>query len=81
MMASRPRIGRLSGASALAVGFAAAAFLWQAPIVPPSNNSYTPANDAELGRQAATVIRQQLPLLRDGHVDVYLASLAGRLAQ
>jgi len=80
MMASRPRIGRLSGASALAVGFAAAAFLWQAPAVPPSN-SYTPADDAELGRQAAAVIRQQLPLLRDGHVDVYLASMAGRLAQ
>jgi hypothetical protein len=48
--------------------------------VTPPKNSYTPAQDVELGRQAAAEARQQLPILRDDGVSSYLEDIGRRLA-
>jgi hypothetical protein len=50
----------------------------QTKVVPPKN-SYTPAQDVELGRQAAAEVRQQLPLLRDDGVMSYLDEIGRRI--
>jgi Zn-dependent protease with chaperone function len=50
----------------------------QAVITPPKN-SYTPAQDVELGRQAAGQVEQQLPILHDEEVTSPIASLGRRL--
>ena len=50
----------------------------QTKVVPPKN-SYTPAQDVELGRQAAAEARQQLPILRDDGVTSYLEDIGRRL--
>ena len=39
----------------------------QTRILPP-DNSYTPAQDVEMGRQAAVEARKTLPLMRDDNV-------------
>ena len=43
----------------------------QTNIVPPDNN-YTPAQDVEMGRQAAADARKQLPLMRDDNVTSFV---------
>jgi hypothetical protein len=50
----------------------------QTKITPPKN-SYTPAQDVELGQQAAAEARQQLPILRDDGVTSYLEDIGRRL--
>jgi Zn-dependent protease with chaperone function len=50
----------------------------QTRIVPP-DNSYTPAQDVELGRQAAAEVRKEMPLLRDDLVTSYVEGLGRRL--
>jgi beta-barrel assembly-enhancing protease len=50
----------------------------QTKITPPKN-SYTPAQDVELGRQAAAEARQQLPVMRDDAVASYLEDIGRRL--
>jgi hypothetical protein len=50
----------------------------QTVITPPDNN-YTPAQDVELGRQAAQEMRQQLPILDDDEAQSYVESLGRRL--
>ena len=50
----------------------------QAAITPPVNN-FTPVEDVTLGREAAAVVRAQLPILTDRRVDVYLSELGRRL--
>jgi len=50
----------------------------QTKVVRPKN-SYTPAQDVELGRQAAAEARQQLPILRDDGVTSYLEDIGRRL--
>src|SRR5438093_576402 len=50
----------------------------QTRVVPPKN-SYTPAQDLELGRQAAAQAEQQLPILRDDLVTSYVESIGRRL--
>lgn len=42
-------------------------------------NKYTPAQDVELGRQAAAEVEQQLPILRDSEIDDYIDALGERL--
>ena len=49
----------------------------QTRVVPP-NNSYSPAQDVELGRQAAAQVRQELPLLRDDLVTSYVEGIGRR---
>jgi Zn-dependent protease with chaperone function len=42
-------------------------------------NTYTPAQDVELGRQAADQVRQQLPIMHDDEVTSYVEALGARL--
>ncbi len=50
-------------------------------VIVPSNNRYTPAEDVELGRQAAAEVEQQLPMLRDERVTPLVTSIGQRLVQ
>src|SRR3954469_9615064 len=50
----------------------------QARVVPPSNG-YTPAQDVELGRQAAAEARKKLPVMRDDNVTSYVEGIGQRL--
>jgi Zn-dependent protease with chaperone function len=65
---------RLSAALLLVSALAGA----QTPITPPKN-SYTPAQDVELGREAAAEVRKQLPVLRDDAVESYIEDVGRRL--
>ena len=51
---------------ALSVGILSA----QTRIIPP-DNKYTPAQDVQLGREAAAEAERQLPILRDDTVTSY----------
>ena len=42
-------------------------------------NKFTPQQDVELGLKAAAEIRQQYPMIQDGEISRYLASLGDRL--
>jgi hypothetical protein len=48
-------------------------------VITPSKNNYTPAQDVELGRQAAAEVEQQLPILHDGDVTSFVTSIGRRL--
>src|SRR6266478_4905732 len=50
----------------------------QTRIVAP-DNKYTPAQDVELGLQAAGEARQQLPIMRDDEVTSYVEDIGRRL--
>ena len=50
----------------------------QTPITP-DNNKYTPAQDVQLGQQAAAEARKQLPMLDDERVDSYVEDIGRRL--
>src|SRR5436189_2445581 len=50
----------------------------QTQITPP-DNKYTPAQDVELGLQAAAEARQQLPVMRDDAVTSYVEEIGHRL--
>lgn len=50
----------------------------QTKVTAPSNK-YTPAQDVELGREAAGQARQQLPIMRDDAVTSYVGALGRRL--
>jgi hypothetical protein len=52
----------------------------QTRITPPKNK-YTPAQDVELGQQAAAEARRQLPIMRDEAVSSYMESIGRRLVQ
>src|SRR5499433_2039283 len=69
---------RRSHATAILVLAASAILGAQTRIDPPANN-YTPAQDVELGRQAAAEARQQLPILRDDAVSSYVEGIGRRL--
>lgn len=58
----------------------ASVLLAQTVITPP-NNKYTPAEDVELGRQAAAQVEQQLPILDDEAVAQLMATIGPRLVQ
>jgi hypothetical protein len=45
----------------------------------PDKNKYTPAQDVQLGQEAAAEARKQLPLLNDGRVDEYIDDIGRRL--
>src|SRR5689334_16052555 len=50
----------------------------QTKITPPKNK-YNPSDDVKLGRDAATQVEQQLPLLRDDAVTSYVSDIGQRL--
>jgi hypothetical protein len=66
------------GVAAIAIVLATVLATAQTRITPPPNN-YSPAQDVELGREAAAQARQQLPVLRDDNVSSYLEELGQRL--
>lgn len=43
-------------------------------------NKYTPAQDVEIGREAAQEVRRELPLLADDGIDDYVERIGSRLA-
>jgi Zn-dependent protease with chaperone function len=76
-MKTRPPIlprGLTVAALALATAFVQA----QTKITPPKNN-YTPAQDVELGQQAAREARQQLPIMRDDEISSYIENVGQHL--
>jgi len=77
---SRQRyVRRLLTAAALVMMTVALAVA-QTPITPPKNK-YTPAQDVELGQQAAKEVEQQLPLLRDDGLESLVDRVGRRLVQ
>src|ERR1044071_9857742 len=42
-------------------------------------NRYTPAQDVQLGREAAAQVRKEMPLIRDGATDEWVQSVGRRL--
>jgi predicted Zn-dependent protease len=65
-------------ATFLAVGLSVGVLSAQTRVRAPANK-YTPAQDVQLGRQAAAEARQQLPMLSDPQVNSYVASIGRRL--
>src|SRR5262245_43510362 len=47
--------------------------------VAPPESKYTPAQDVELGLQAASEVRKQMPLMRDDLMSSYVEELGRRL--
>lgn len=52
----------------------------QTRITAPKNN-YTPAQDVELGREAAREVERQLPILRDSDIESFVERIGRRLAR
>lgn len=65
--------------SALIVALTMVSVGTQTRVTAPSNK-YTPAQDVELGQQAAAEARQQLPIMRDDAVTSYVTRLGDRIA-
>ncbi|MGI8786000.1 MAG: M48 family metalloprotease [Acidobacteriota bacterium] len=74
---SRPTQRRLSSLTLLLCLVTTLA-LAQTKIVVPKNK-YSPAQDVELGRQAAAEAEKQLPILRDRDVESYVSDIGRRL--
>src|SRR6266480_2183461 len=66
------------GVASIAIVLATVLATAQTRITPPANN-YSPAQDVELGREAAAQARQQLPILRDDNVSSYVEDVGRRL--
>jgi len=64
---------------ALAVALLSVGLINAQTVITPSKNNYTPAEDVELGRQAAAEVEQQLPMLRDDAVTSFVAAIGRRL--
>jgi len=47
--------------------------------IEPRRNSFTPAQDVQLGRQAASEVRHELPMLNDGPTDAIVERIGRRL--
>ena len=72
--------GRLSKVIAV---FLCATVSWavaQTHVTPPKNK-YTPAQDVELGQQAAKEVEQQLPVLRDDGIESFVDRIGRRLVE
>src|SRR5438132_9425302 len=68
-----------SASVAVALALSSTLVAAQTQITAP-NNSYTPAQDVELGQKAAAEARQQLPVMRDDEVTSYVEDIGRRLA-
>jgi hypothetical protein len=49
--------------------------------ITPDPNKYSPAQDVELGQEAAVEAKKQLPMLNDGRVDDYVEDVGSRLVE
>ena len=80
-MPDQPRSnGRLVHAVAAFLAVTVSLGVAQTRITPPKN-SYTPAQDVEIGQQATKEIEQQLPLLRDDSIESFVDRIGQRLVQ
>src|SRR5881409_3102718 len=70
--------GSMRTTTVLAVVLSAALVDAQTRITPPAN-SYTPAQDVQLGREASAQVRQELPIMHDDAVTSYVQDLGHRL--
>jgi hypothetical protein len=49
--------------------------------ITPDKNKYTPAQDVQIGREAAQEVQRELPLLRDERIDDYVERIGDRLVR
>ena len=49
-------------------------------VITPPNNKYSAAEDVQLGREAASEVEKQLPMLRDAPIATYVETIGRRLA-
>jgi hypothetical protein len=63
---------------ALVITLAATSVAAQTKVTPP-NNKYTPEQDVQIGREAASEVRDQYPIINDSQVRNYLDRLGDRL--
>jgi Zn-dependent protease with chaperone function len=73
-----PRLLRSAAVVGVTLLLAATALFGQTVITEPKNK-YSPAEDVQLGQQAAVEVEKQLPILRDGEVTPWIASVGQRL--
>ena len=69
---------RHAATAALVAALTSSIVIAQTRVTPPSNN-YTPAQDVELGRQAAAEARKTFPLMRDDNVTSFVEDIGRRL--
>jgi hypothetical protein len=67
-----------SASTLVAVALSAALLTAQTRVTPPDNR-YTPAQDVQLGREAAAEAEKQLPVMRDDAVTSYVEDIGRRL--
>ena len=80
-MTAIPLAARRSlAASALLILLMGGAPAGQTDITRPADN-FTPAEDIELGREAAAAIRRQQPILSDERLDAYVSAVGRRLIE
>ncbi len=72
------RLAQAKGALVFAVVLLATTVSAQTRIAP-RRNSFSPAQDVQLGRQAASEVRQQLPMLNDGPTEAVVERIGRRL--
>jgi Peptidase family M48 len=77
-MTMNAAVSQIRSAVIIGVVLSVAALGAQTVITPP-DNKYTPAQDVELGHQAAAEAEQQLPMLRDEMVTSWVASVGRRI--
>ena len=78
-MAFRHRHTRLHVAVALAASLTVAATAAAQTRIDPDKNRFSPAQDVELGRDAAAQVRRELPIVRDRQRENYVARIGERL--
>jgi hypothetical protein len=66
--------------AALLLTVSAASVSAQTPITP-DKNKYTPAQDVQIGREAAREVARELPLLNDSRVDSYVEGIGRDLVE
>jgi predicted Zn-dependent protease len=70
---------RARAAALIIVMSVSAAGLLAQTVVKPPKNRYTPKQDVQLGKEAATEIREQYPLIEEPQITRYLTGLGDRL--
>src|SRR5829696_6797717 len=65
---------------ALIITLTASTVAAQTKVTPPKNK-YTPAQDVQIGREAAAEVRQQYPVINDDNIESYLDRLGRRLVE
>ncbi len=70
---------RMPSVTAALAAFALSVQVLAQTAVTPPKNKYSPAQDVQLGREAAAQVEQQLPILRNDEVTSYVQAIGERL--